>query len=474
MAPTGYTNVLLIVADDLGVGDLGAYGNPYASTSHLDRLAAEGVRLTQHYSASPCSAAARASLLTGRYSHRTGALGTEANRGLDRFSVQETTLADLFRAAGYATGLVGKWHNGCFDRRYHPHARGFEEFVGFLNDTMDYYNWTLDANGQPRHADGRYLTDVFTDEAVGFITRHRQHPFFLTVAYNAPHRPLQAPEPEVRAFRQTGRFNEALSRLYAMIHRMDAGVGHILDTLAEHDLDANTVVLFTGDNGPWLGEERLEDGRLFSLRRPNGPFRGMKPDVLEGGIRVPALLRWPAGLPAGSVCDTLVHFCDWFPTLLTAARITARPPRPLDGVDVLPLLRGGTVAAYPPRFWQFNRYTPVPDCNAAMRDGPWKLVWPPIPEALAAVPVDTVWVRGMSAAPPFEMAIDRSPVVRELPPPGAPELYRIDEDPGETENLADRHPTQVVQMQRALTHWFEAVNAERAALPDVWMGGDAS
>jgi len=466
----GYTNVIVIMADDLGYGDLSYYGNRYLKTPNIDRLAAEGVALTQHYSASPISAPARAAFLTGRDSHRTGALSVESNRGLDRFSLRERTIADVFRAAGYATGMVGKWHNGLFDRRYHPNQRGFSEFVGFLNGGMDYYDWILDVNGQPRHSDGRYLTDVLSEEALAFIERHQSEPFFLYLAYNAPHSPLQAPEPDIEYFRVLGRFNEAVCRLYAMIRRMDMGIGRILALLDRLGLADQTLILFTSDNGPWLGQQRLPNGRVFSMQRYNGPFRGMKQDVLEGGIRVPAVVRWPAGLPAGQEVTELVHFCDWLPTLLAAAGITDRPAFPLDGTDVLPTLRGASTStpATVPRFWQFNRYEPIPYCNAAVRYGPWKLYWPRIPEAMAKLPIDNVWYHGMFHVPHFETTIDRAPVLREVPPPSEPELYHLEEDPAEHENRAAQHPDVVASLRQAYDAWFRAVTRERRRLPDVW------
>ncbi|MGC9521199.1 MAG: sulfatase-like hydrolase/transferase [Anaerolineae bacterium] len=466
----GYTNVILIVADDLGYGDLGVTGNRYLQTPFLDRLAAEGALLSQHYTGSPVSAPARASLFTGRYPHRVGALGDASNRGLDRIALRETTVAELFGRAGYATGLVGKWHNGLFDRRYHPNRRGFDEFVGFLNGGMHYYNWILDANGQPLRSDGRYLTDVLTDEAVQFVERHSREPFFLTVAYNAPHSPLQAPEQEIDVYREVGRFNEAVCRVYAMIHRMDAGIGRILEALDRLELTAQTLILFTSDNGPWLGDERLDDGRLLSLQRYNGPLRGMKGDVLEGGIRVPAIVRWPARLPAGRREDAMVHFCDWLPTLTAAAGILDRPDLPLDGVNVLPVLEDVSEETVSKRFWQFNRYAPVAHCNAAMRDGPWKLYWPRIPQAMARLPIDEVWYRGMFTVPHFEMPVDGSCVPRELLEPGAPQLYNLEDDPEETQDLAASHPDRVRAMQQDVEAWFEGVNADRRACPDVWHG----
>jgi len=175
-------NIVFILADDLGYGDLGLFGNEIVRTPHLDALGREGVVLTQHYSASPLCAPARAALLTGRYNHRTGAVDVPSNRGLDRIALSEKTIGDIFGQAGYRTGMVGKWHNGLHDMRFHPNARGFSEFAGFLNGGMDYYQWVLDRNGSPEPSDGRYLTDVFTAEACDFIHRHREEPFLLYLA----------------------------------------------------------------------------------------------------------------------------------------------------------------------------------------------------------------------------------------------------------------------------------------------------
>jgi arylsulfatase A len=467
MAGSHHPNVIVILADDLGYGDLSIYGNDGLQTPYLDRLAREGVRLSQHYTSSPLCAPARAGLLTGRYNHRTGALSVESNRGLDRIALREMTIADLFKAGGYATGMVGKWHNGLFDKRHHPNSRGFDEFVGFLNGGMWYYDWILDVNGQPWQSNGRYLTDVFTDQAIGFIRRYRHQPFFLYLAYNAPHVPLEAPEEDIAHFREMGLYNEAVCILYAMIRRMDAGIGRILETLKELGLDENTLVLFTSDNGPWLGNHRYHD-QVYSMSRYNGPFRGMKQDVLEGGIRLPAIARWPEGLPRGEEFHAMVHFCDWLPTLLAAAGITARPDLPLDGTNVLPALRGETGQLNTKRFWQFNRYEPVLNCNAAMRDGDWKLYWPWIPEAKVKLAVDNDWYRHLYDVPHFEVEIDMSPIEREVSAPGEPQLYNLDEDPYEKQNLAALHPDRTRKMITELETWFDTVNAERRSLPETW------
>ena len=238
-------NILIIVADDMGYGDFGVFNDGLSCTPTLDQLLTESVCLTQHYSASPVCAPARAALLTGRYPHRTGAIDTLEGRGLDRLALREITIADLFQRAGYTTGLVGKWHLGALDPRYHPNARGFDEFVGFRGGWQDYYQWRLNRNDRYFEADGRYLTDVLTDKAVAFIERHRREPFLLHLAYNAPHFPFQAPEEELHPFVETGAFTTAVSTVYAMIARMDLGISRLLESLDRLSLAENTIVLFT-------------------------------------------------------------------------------------------------------------------------------------------------------------------------------------------------------------------------------------
>jgi arylsulfatase A-like enzyme len=454
-------NVILILADDLGYGDFGVFSDGSPRTPVLDTLVRESVVLTQHYSASPVCAPARATLLTGRYPHRTGAIDTLEGRGLDRLALREVTLGDLFKAAGYATGLIGKWHLGALDPRYHPNRRGFDEFVGFRGGWSDYYQWRLDYNGTYRRADGRYLTDVFTDEAIDFIRRHRHEPFFLHLAYNAPHFPFEAPEEDVRPFRETGRFTTALSILYGMIFRMDKGLGRLLEELDRLGLRENTVVLFTSDNGPQMSGEGDQ-----SIKRFNAHFRGSKGNVFEGGIRVPMVVRWPAGgLAGGRMVHEMVHFADWLPTLLAMAGL--EPPRELklDGCNVLPVLRGEDGSVIATRFWQWNRYTPLVTCNAAIRDGAWKLVRPPIREAMQVAPADLEIDRRLKYDPESITDITRDPEPeRHVPPPPPPLLFNIEKDPYEQHDLAATHPDRVAAMLCALETWFEQVEAERRSI----------
>ena len=449
-------NIVLIVADDMGYGDFGVFNENMPGTPTLDRLVAEGICLTQHYSASPVCAPARAGLLTGRYSHRTGAIDTFEASGLDRINLRETTIADLFQSHGYATGMVGKWHNGALDPRFHPNARGFDEFAGFIGGWQDYYQWRLDYNGIVENSDGRYLTDVLTEEATRFITRHAREPFFLYVAYSAPHFPLQAPQDIVNRYRTQG-FSEGVSLIYAMIEVMDTGIARILETLEQNSLGDNTIVMFTSDNGP-----ALNDWQGLSQARFNCGYNGQKKLVYEGGIRVPLVIRWPDGLDGERQVDDMVHFTDWLPTLMSAAEFDLPGDLRLDGDNALPILRGETArVGRRKRFWQWNRYTPLVTCNAAMRDGDWKLVRPAIHEAMTVPKEEGERDRTLKYHPEQIKDIVRIPEVRTVPPPPPPLLFNIADDPLEQDDLASTHPERTHRMLGELETWFEVVESER-------------
>jgi arylsulfatase A-like enzyme len=483
---TRQPNIVFILADDMGWGDFSLFANvvppgspsPQPDTERLpvsgdgslqtpalDALCGQGTCLTQHYSASAVCAPARAGLLTGRYPHRTGAIDTLEGRGLDRLALREVTLADRLRARGYATGLVGKWHLGALDPRYHPNLRGFDEFVGFRGGWHDYWDWWLYYNDGIRKSDGRYLTDVFTDESVDFIRRHKHEPFFLHVTYNAPHFPFQAPEAEVRPFLETGRYTTAVATIYAMIQRMDAGVGRILEELKKQGIEDNTLVIFTSDNGPQLGGSGDE-----STMRYNCGYNGAKGTTYEGGIRIPLVARWPDGTEGENHFHEMVHFVDWLPTLLAVAGADPGDTSeglPINGQNVLPVLRGESGQVQTRRFWQWNRYTPLITGNAAMRDGAWKLVRPAIREAMQLAPEDLEMDRGLKYRPEQYDDIRRGPdPARDVPPPPPAQLFNIDDDPLEQHDLAQAEPARVEKMLAELETWFEAVEADRRSITD--------
>jgi arylsulfatase A-like enzyme len=469
-------NVLLIVADDMGYGDFGVFNDGYVYTPALDQLVSDGVCLTQHYSGSPVCSPARAALLTGRYPIRTGAITPQEVMGRDRIALREVTLADSFRHSGYATGLVGKWHNGSLDSRYHPNGRGFDEFAGFCGGWADYYAWNLDRNGVLEPSDGRYLTDVLTEEAGAFIKRHRSEPFFLSVMFNAPHSPLQAPEELVQPYLDAG-LSHAVALTYAMIQSMDTGVARILEVLEKMGVADNTIVMFTSDNGPAfaLREDQVPEGVGREPKRFNCGFKGAKGSVYEGGIRVPMILRWPDGLEGRRTIDELVHFTDWMPTLLSMTGAMRPGGLPLDGHDVLPLLHGEIPEECPRRFWQWNGNLPVGTANAAMREGPWKLVRPQLKIEFATEAGKRAAARYIELDIEYKYhpenvteLLPDSDFDRIIPDPPAPELYNIESDPSETQNLALSEPDRCSRMLSEIETWFEEVESERLEIQDVW------
>ena len=457
-------NILFLLADDLGYGDFSAFNGGLSSTPTLDGLMKQGIVLTQHYTASPVCNPSRACLLTGRYPHRTGSIDTLEWWGLERLALRERTLADRLKAAGYATGLVGKWHLGAFDPRYHPLRRGFDETVCFRGGMHDYWQWRIEWGESARRADGRYLTDVWVEEAVGFIERHRREPFFLHLTFNAPHTPLQVPDDEVKPFLgKSGAPTPGVAKLYGMIHRMDSGVARVLETLRRLGLEDNTIVFFCSDNGPQFcgaGDDKLD--------RFNCHYNGAKGSVLEGGIRVPMIVRWPAGLPGGREAHEMVHFADWLPTILAMAGVPLPADTlPLDGVSVLPVLRGGKGATCTRRCWQWNRYAPVRDCNAAVRDGDWKLVRPWRARGGDVPDIHWLWVSMYGPEHFIHNGIFRPPYPAvQLGPAQPPQLFNIAADPQEKNDLAAAQPEVVRRLGLELDRWFEDVERDRRSIAD--------
>jgi len=452
-------NVIFILSDDLGWGDLQCYGNPYVETPAINRLAAEGIRFTDYYTPSPLCAPARAAILTGRYNHRTGAVDVSSNRGIDRISLSEKTMGDYFRHAGYATALIGKWHNGLYNDAYLPHRRGFDLFFGFPNGGQDYYRYNLMRNGSYEKNEGAYMTDVLNREAIRFVEQHRDRPFFLFLSHHAPHSPFQAPDSLVEKYIR--RIGDKLPRqdavLYAMIEAMDHGIGKLVDKLEELGLRENTVIVFTSDNGAqYVSRE---------IHRFQGPFSGEKGNVLEQGIRVPAIISWKGKIKPGRLVNVPVHGCDWLPSLYgLTGRKPPEPAKPLDGMDLGPLLLEETVApalANRALFFQKNRYTPVGYSDGSIRMGPWKLYWPMVDETMKKdlARDNPSYEKGL-VDPHWEMPLDPELPAYHGVKTVSPRLFNLEQDPSERHDLAALHPQIVSQMAGRYGQWFEEVEKD--------------
>ncbi len=369
-------NVVFIMTDDIGYGDIGSYGAPDASTPNLDRLASEGTRFTDFYANAPVCTPTRVGFLTGRYQQRLGLEiplpnGREAAAGLATnglgLEADGRTLPQLLSNSGYATGLVGKWHVG-YEPEQSPNAHGFDYFFGFKSGFVDYYQHTngtgaddLWENGARVEREG-YLTDLITERAVAFIAEHADRPFFLSVQYNATHWPYQPPgDPTVardfaRHLQPHDDDTSTRADYVAMLEQADHGIGEILGALGAAGIRENTLVVFTNDNGgEWLAR--------------NAPLFNRKWTVWEGGIRVPAILSWPGVVPAGQVTGQVGITMDLTATILAATRAEVPADLELEGIDLLPILTGAVPEQARTLFWRS-----VDGGSRAVRSGDWKLI----------------------------------------------------------------------------------------------------
>jgi arylsulfatase A-like enzyme len=408
-------NLVILLADDYGYADLGVHGCKDIPTPHIDSLAKNGVRCTNGYVSGVYCSPTRAGLLTGRYQQR---FGHEFNPGAGAevgLPVTETTLADRLKAAGYATGLVGKWHLGGADK-FHPNQRGFQEFYGFLGGAHPYLPVQTLLRGTNKEQEKEYLTDAFAREAVRFIDRHQKEPFFLYLAFNAVHTPMDATEQYLARF---PKIEDKMRRTYAaMTSAMDDAVGAVLRKLRDSNLEENTLVFFFSDNGgPTMKGTTINGSR-------NTPLRGSKRTTLEGGIRVPFLVQWKGRLPAGKVYDSPVIQLDIHPTALAAAGVEAKSEWKLDGVNLLPYLEGkNTQPPHDVLYWRMGQ-------QMAVRKGDWKLV-------------RHDWENTLSGM----------------------KLYNLAQDIGEETDLAARNPAKFKELEDVWKKW----NAE--LVKPLWGGG---
>jgi arylsulfatase A len=419
-------NVVIIYADDLGYGDLGCYGHPTIRTPHLDRMAAEGVRFTQFYSAAEVCTPSRAALLTGRYPIRNGMCHDQfrvlRNKSTGGLPADEVTLAELLRGKGYATGIVGKWHLGVWsnDPKHHPQNHGFDfhfglphsndmdpnagnpKMAGALADQKaEYWNAPLYRGLElvERPADQTTLTRRYTEEAVKFITANKAKPFFLYFPHTFPHTPLFASK-DFKGTSPRGLYGD-------VVEELDWSVGRVLDTLRENGLAENTLVVFSSDNGPWLimGETGGSAGLL----------REGKGSTWEGGMRVPGIAWWP-GKVKPAVCRDFACTMDVFTTAAKLAGAEIPADRAIDGQDITPLLFGtGKVEREVFCYYRGQRLY-------AARLGVWK----------------AHFITQPAYGPD-------KPVTHEVP-----ELYHLEEDPSEIRNVAEKHPDILAQIRAAV------------------------
>ena len=351
-------NVLLIMSDDQGWGDLRIHGNDKIDTPVLDKLAGEGAQFDRFY-VSPVCAPTRAALLTGRYSLRTGTHGV--TRGWETFREHEVTIAEAFRDAGYATGCFGKWHNGSH-YPHHPNGQGFGEFFGFLGGHLNLYDDPILQHNRGPVVTKGYVTDVLTDAALRFIDRNQDRPFFCYVPYNAPHGPMNVPDRWFNKFKARG-LSDKNASVYGMCENLDGNVGRLLAKVEALGLSRRTIVLFLTDNGP-NGSDRF-----------NGSMRGSKGSVHEGGVRVPLFVRWPGVIQPGLSFSDLAAHIDLFPTLVDLAGIPMPKTLPIDGRSLAALLKGKGVDG-PERMIFTNRQAGgrVSPQRGAVRTNRWRLV----------------------------------------------------------------------------------------------------
>ena len=418
-------NVVLIITDDQGYGTVGVHGNDQVRTPYMDRLANEGVAFDRFYGHPLCSPS-RAALMTGRYFYRTGILHT--SRGGALMSGDEVTAAELFRDAGYRTGIFGKWHLGD-NYPMRPMDQGFEKAVWHKGGGIgqapvrpnSYFDSLLWREGEDFQAKG-YCTDVFFDEALVFIEEYQSEPFFIYIPTNAPHGPLEISDEYADPYREMG-LDDSVARIYGMVENIDDNIGRLLELLERLGLDEDTIIIFTSDHGPAGG-------------RYNAGLRSTKGDVYEGGIRVPYFMRWPKGLPAGFKTDKIASHIDVLPTLLSLCNVDSPSDLRMDGVDLTPLIRGHDVEWLDRTLFiqthRGSRPRQYHNCTALTQRYKW-LGYP-----------------GTGGQWDFETS-STDPVM---------ELYDLEDDPGEEKEIGGQRPDFVAQMRKDYDAWFDDVASD--------------
>lgn len=347
-------NIVIILADDMGWGDVKSNGNTFVETPTLDRLAKQSMSFDRFY-VCPLSAPTRSEMLTGRYFLRTGV--SSVTRGYENMRTDEVTIAEILKKNGYATGCFGKWHNGGYYQQ-HPNRQGFDEYIGFCVGHLGYYFDAFYLHNNDEVKSNGYTSDYFTDMALDFIDRNKEKPFFCYVPYNVPHSPFQVPEKYFNKYNSTG-LDSTLSSVYGMVENMDDNIDRILQKLDALKIRKNTIVIFFSDNGP-------------NTVRYNGKMKGIKGSVDEGGIRVPFYISWPGSIKPGNTVQ-LGQDIDILPTLLGLCGIKYTPEKPLDGIDLSGIIQGKKNAS---DRYIFSRQgnQPLASCNSSVRNDRYRLV----------------------------------------------------------------------------------------------------
>lgn len=406
-------NVILIMTDDQGWGDLTVHGNGLIDTPNLDQLANESARFDRFY-VSPVCAPTRASLMTGRYHLRTGT--SWVTRGLETMRSEEVTLAEMFKDAGYTTAMFGKWHNGAH-YPFNPKGQGFDYFLGFsAGHWNNYFDTVLEnANREPVETSG-FITDVLTFGALDFIEAYRTQPFFLYVSYNAPHSPFQVPDLYFDKYKERG-LDDKTASVYGMVENIDDGVGRIMRRLRSLEIEDNTIVLFLTDNGP-------------NGRRYNGDMRGTKGSVHEGGVRVPLFVKWPNQITPQAIAPLAAHI-DIMPTLAELTGVRLPTENPLDGKSLAPLLLNDSTT------WEDRTIF----THQARRG-----VLEPYPGSL------------------------RTPQYRLVRETDSWALFDMLADPRQTTDIAAEQSEVVAQLSSAYDAWFADVTKDGVAVPPTPLG----
>jgi arylsulfatase A len=442
-AQTRRQNLLLVLADDLGYGDLGCYSGD-AKTPNLDRFAGQGVRFTNCYSAAANCSPARTGLMTGRTPYRAGIQNWIPMLSPMHLRKEEVTIASVLKRAGYATCHVGKWHlNGWFNLPGQPQPgdHGFDHWFSTQNNALPSHHnpYNFVRNGVPMGPQQGYSADIVAREAIHWLKSERDpaKPFFQYVCFHEPHEPIAT---ERRFGDLYPNKPPAFAAHHGNISQMDNAFGQLMRALDELKLREDTLVLFTSDNGPAITNVHPHGS--------TGPLREKKGHVYEGGIRVPGIVRWPGRAKAGVTSDEPICGVDWLPTACEASGVAAPTHRPLDGASWLPALRGEKISRATPLYWQFNAAGSAP--KVAMRVGDWKI--------LARLTGPEV-KQGASIVPAEQRAIKTAELA-------AFELYNLTEDVGEKHDRSTSDPTRLKEMSALLTTKYHEVRDECPVWPE--------